>query len=79
MESVGVSEAKSHFSQIMERVKQGEYITITKHGVPVAVISPVRKLIRKDRKLAITHLIAFRQDKYLKDSLIRNMIDEGRP
>ncbi len=40
METVGAYEAKTHLPQLLERVTKGERITITKHGVPVAVLQP---------------------------------------
>jgi prevent-host-death family protein len=41
MHTVGAFEAKTHLSQLLERVSRGERITIEKHGVPVAVLQPV--------------------------------------
>ncbi|HEY3417044.1 MAG TPA: type II toxin-antitoxin system prevent-host-death family antitoxin [Armatimonadota bacterium] len=78
MNSVGAYEAKTHLPQLLDRVARGERITITKHGVPVAILSPVGKLTSEDRKRAIEHLIAFRQGKQLLGLSIREMIDEGR-
>jgi len=40
MESIGACEAKTQLSRLLERVAKGERITITKHGVPVAVLQP---------------------------------------
>jgi prevent-host-death family protein len=40
MTMIGAYEAKTHLPQLLERVAKGESITITKHGVPVAVLSP---------------------------------------
>jgi len=40
METVGAYEAKTHLPKLLERVLKGECITITKHGVPVAVLQP---------------------------------------
>jgi len=42
MDTIGVFEAKAHLSMLLERVAQGEKITISKRGVPVAVLSPVK-------------------------------------
>jgi antitoxin (DNA-binding transcriptional repressor) of toxin-antitoxin stability system len=36
MSTVGVLEAKNHFSELLERVQNGEVVTITKHGKPIA-------------------------------------------
>jgi prevent-host-death family protein len=40
VESIGVFEAKNHFSEILERVQRGEVVTITKHGKPIAEVRP---------------------------------------
>ncbi len=36
MITVGAFEAKTHLSQLLDQVAQGEEITITRHGEPVA-------------------------------------------
>ena len=40
METVGAYHAKTHLPKLIDRVQKGERITITKHGVPVAVLQP---------------------------------------
>jgi len=40
--SVGVHEAKTHLSQLLEEVSAGEEITITNRGRRVAKIVPIR-------------------------------------
>ena len=40
MSSVGAFEAKTHFSQLLDKVANGETITITRHGEPVAQLIP---------------------------------------
>ena len=37
---VGAYEAKTHLAEFLERASQGERITITRHGAPVAVLVP---------------------------------------
>ena len=39
---IGLFEAKTHLSKLVDRVKAGETITITRHGKPEAVLSPVK-------------------------------------
>jgi prevent-host-death family protein len=39
MKTVGVFDAKNHLSELIE---SGETVTITKHGKPVATLTPVR-------------------------------------
>lgn len=36
MASYGVAEAKNNFTHLLDRVQEGESITITKHGKPIA-------------------------------------------
>ena len=41
MAEIGAFEAKTHFSQLLERAAKGEEIVITKRGKPYAKIVPV--------------------------------------
>ena len=41
METVGAHQAKTHLPKLLERVRRGERVTITKHGRPVARLVPV--------------------------------------
>ncbi len=48
--AVNIHEAKTHFSKLIERVLQGEEITIAKGGKPVARLVPAEKA--KARRVA---------------------------
>jgi len=78
METVGAYQAKTHLSRLLERVSKGERFTITKHGVPVAVLQPAESVKRADPKLIISQLRKFRDKHILKGLSIREMIEEGR-
>lgn len=78
METVGAYEAKTHLPKLLERVIKGERITITKHGVPVAVLQPVDFQKRMDPKQVIAEIRDFRENHSLKGLSIREMIEEGR-
>ena len=41
MTEYGAGEAKTHFSELLDKVEQGESITITRRGKPVAVLCGV--------------------------------------
>lgn len=41
--SVGVRELRQHASRVLELVKNGEVITVTDRGVPIAEITPIKK------------------------------------
>jgi prevent-host-death family protein len=78
METVGAYEAKTHLPKLLERVLKGERITITKHGVPVAVLQPPDPAKKADTRSVIVELRKFRDKNSLNGISIRDMIEEGR-
>lgn len=50
--TVGAYEAKTHLSELLEKVERGQEIVITKHGVAVARLVPVRKKASEEERLA---------------------------
>lgn len=77
--TVGAYEAKTHLSELLEKVEAGEEITITRHGAPVAKLVPVKKRASADERFA-----AIRRIQELSSSLslngqkIKDLIREGR-
>ena len=41
MKTIGAFEAKTHLASLLDRVAKGERITITRHGVPAAMLIPI--------------------------------------
>ena len=78
MESVGAYDAKTHFSELLERVAGGQEVTITKHGVAVARLVPVDGVHSVDRRQAIRELGGFRRGRKLGRTSVRRLIEEGR-
>ena len=78
METIGAYEAKTHLPKLLERVLKGERITITKHGVPVAVLQPPDPVKKVDTRSVIVELIKFRDKHSLGGISIRDVIEEGR-
>ena len=78
METVGAYEAKTHLPKLLERVLKGERITITKHGVPVAVLQPADPSKKVDIRSVVVELRKFRDKHRLAGTSIREMIEEGR-
>ncbi|HXG35910.1 MAG TPA: type II toxin-antitoxin system prevent-host-death family antitoxin [Dehalococcoidia bacterium] len=76
MKTVGSYEAKTHLPRLLEEVASGESVTITKHGVPIAMLVPVRKRDRPEE--VIKKLRAFRQGVRLRGLSIKDLIEEGR-
>jgi prevent-host-death family protein len=79
MGTVGAFEAKTHLASLLDRVAKGEKITITRHGVPAAVLVPVTeneaKLSHKD---VVEGMRALRQRVKPDEMSIKDMIGEGR-
>ncbi len=84
MKSVGSYEAKTHLPQLLSRVEKGETITITRHGKPIAVLSPARQVPERDVKAVIAEFRAYSKEHVRKHGSlsvreIKEMIEEGRP
>ena len=78
MKNVGSYEAKTHLPKLLDRVMKGERITITKHGVPVAVLQPPDEKNVMDVQKVIEELRRFRSRHKLGDQTLSDMIKEGR-
>ena len=75
MKIVGSFEAKTHLPEILKQVESGETVIVTRHGRPIAKISPLTKapgsageVLRKMRELRLN----------IEADAIREMRDEGR-
>jgi prevent-host-death family protein len=78
MRRIGAYEAKTHLPRLLDEVAEGEVITITKHGVAVAVLGPAATRSSMTPSEAIEGLRAFRRAHRLDGLTIRELIDEGR-
>ena len=78
MRSIGAYEAKTNFSRLLEEVAGGEPVTITRNGVPVAVLTAAvgGKVYSVDD--AIVGLERWRHGRSLNGATLRELIDEGR-
>jgi prevent-host-death family protein len=78
MQTVGSYEAKTHLPALLDRVAQGEEITITRHGVPVAKLIPVAGSQNPNVRETIQAMLEFRKGHRLGGLSVREMIEEGR-
>ena len=78
MENVGAYEAKTHLPKLLERVMKGERITITKHGVPIAVLQPADTWKEGNIQFVISEIRGFGKKHNLGGLTLRHMIEEGR-
>jgi prevent-host-death family protein len=78
MRSIGASEARTNLSRLLDEVANGERITITERGVPVAMLVPPGPTAAVDVDAFIRSMREFRKGNRLDGVTIRELIDEGR-
>jgi prevent-host-death family protein len=78
MTTIGAYEAKTHFSQLIERVAKGERITITRHNVPIATLQPVSSQPAAPPEEIVAQIKAFRRNYRLDGLSVQEMKEEGR-
>jgi prevent-host-death family protein len=79
MGTVGTFEAKTHLSELLDRVSEGETITITRHGVPAALLVPVGEIERKLTHQEIVEGMRALRKRVKPDRMsVREMVEEGR-
>ena len=81
--SIGAFEAKTKFSELLERVSHGEEITITKHEKPVARLVPFEKPSQVELASLFQQMASFRAAHPLNPKgrakvSYRDLIDGGR-
>lgn len=77
--TVGAYEAKTHLSELLEKVEAGEEITITKHGAPIAKLVPVKKeASREERLAAIERIQRLASGLSLGGLKVKDLIGSGR-
>lgn len=74
---VGVYQAKNHLSELLEKVEQGEQITITRHSRAIARLVPVEPARRRDVREVINELRSLAKGRH-NDIPIMELIVEGR-
>ena len=76
---VGAYEAKTHFSELLERVAGGAEVTITRHGMPVARLVPALKSAStEERREAIAAMRELSKSLSLRGLRVKDLISEGR-
>ena len=78
MSTVGAYEAKTRLSELLDRVEHGDTVTITRHGVPVAMLVSPSGSPKRPARETIAELRAYRKTLRLRGLSVRKMIAEGR-
>ena len=77
--TIGTYEARAHWSEVLQEVKNGERYIITDHGKPVAELGPADSLNRRERSaLAARDLLQFMDRRDPVEIDIKAFIEEGR-
>ena len=77
--NVGVYEAKSRLSELLQEVRSGREVVITSHGKPVARLVPAEERDAPDRSGAVRSIRALRKRLNIRTrASLRSLIDEGR-
>ena len=75
---VGVSEAKSRWSELLKRVASGETVHITRRGLSVAKLVRADARARVDLKKVVQEIRDLRKGATVGEIRVRELIDEGR-
>ena len=84
MKNVGIFEAKTHLSSLLDEVEKGAEVTITRHGKPVAKLVQIQAELSEEeiakRREAIKRLRAMATARAMSVSHeeIKSWIEEGR-
>ena len=78
METVGAFDAKTHLSSLLEKVARGEKFTITRHGIPVAMLVPAPAQDKADTAAVIKQIKKLRKGVSLGNDSLRALIDSAR-
>jgi prevent-host-death family protein len=77
--TVGAYEAKTKLPELLNRVENGERITITRRGTPVAVLTPPEEALTKaSSKEILARFRAFQAAHPLGASSTRELVNKGR-
>lgn len=78
METIGAFEAKTHLASLLDRVAKGEKITITRYGVPAALLVPVGSTQQKlSHKEIVQGMRDLRKRVRPGRMSVRDMMNEG--
>ena len=77
MREIGAYEAKAHLPKLLKQVEKGERFIITRHGRPVAELSPVGQRNESDVRRAIKDLRSLRDELARRGVRMTDLLREG--
>jgi prevent-host-death family protein len=77
MPEIGVYEAKTHLARLLERVRKGEKFVITRHGRPIALLTPVAEHNAEAVRDALARVRAGREALARKSLRLKDLLEKG--
>jgi len=78
MQTIGVFNAKTHFSAIIEKVLQGKEFLITRRGQPIAKITAVNAKDNESIAQIIEAILEFRKGRKGSQAESKSWVQQGR-
>jgi prevent-host-death family protein len=78
MTTLTSEEAHAQWEQLLDRVAQGEEITISRDGIPVGVLSPAAAQRKREIEAAIARIKEMRKGRTLGGVTPQELIDEAK-
>jgi prevent-host-death family protein len=78
MRTVGSYELKTHLAEVLDAVEHGQTVIVTRHGKPIARLTPNGEEKRPQVKQAVEALQQFPRTRLPKGITIRSLIPERR-
>ncbi|HMD55800.1 MAG TPA: type II toxin-antitoxin system prevent-host-death family antitoxin [Phycisphaerae bacterium] len=78
MRKIGAYKLKTHLSEVLNAVEHGQTVVVTRHGKPIARISPDAADRHRRVTQAVKSLMNFPRTRLPKGVTIRSLIEEGR-
>ena len=78
MRKIGTYQLKTHLAEVLEEVENGQSVIVTRHGKPIARITPNKRADDQQTKRAVDALLNFPRTPLPRGLTIRRLIEEGR-
>ena len=77
MAEIGAYDAKTHLPELLERVQRGERFVITKHGRPVAELTPYAGHDRERARRALAEMRRVRLALARRGVRLKDLLERG--
>jgi antitoxin (DNA-binding transcriptional repressor) of toxin-antitoxin stability system len=77
MHTVSVTEVRTHYAALLQRMTKGETVIITRRGIPVAELRPIGGVSLAQRMVVIDALLDYGRSRTLGGP-VKELIEEGR-